>query len=198
MLATLSGAPIGSIVLALAFTHDVTGKNYTTPIMAQLSSRVSTAPIFGLFGHQLGHGIVGGILINYERLGTWAGQLVLNILGDTQGSENIPAILNVPPAPMFDWQQLRHWKLSEDDLPEGSIVINKELTLWDFRYYIIGVLIFFLAETALILLLMVQMRRKNAAEGALRQKTEELDQFFSVTLDLLCIALQTPKAIFCA
>ena len=40
--------------------------------------------------------------------------------------------------PMFDWRQLRRWNLSEAALPKGSIVINKELTLWDFKYYIIG------------------------------------------------------------
>ena len=34
----------------------------------------------------------------------------------------------------------------------------------------------------------MQRRRKEVAEASLRQKTEELDQFFNVTLDLLCIA----------
>ena len=73
-------------------------------------------------------------------------------------------------------------------MPEGSIVINKEHTLWDFRYYIVGALIFILAETALIVFFIVQRRRKKTAEESLRQKTEELDQFFNVALDLLCIA----------
>jgi len=188
MLATLSGAPPGSIILAMAFTHDVTGKSSTTPLVAQKSSQVSTAPIFGFFGHQLGHGIVGGILINYERIGTQAGQLVLDILSGALVSENIPVTLDVSPEPMFDWRQLRRWNLNEAALPKGSIVINKELTLWDFRYYIAGALVFSLLETALIVFLVVQMRRKKRTEESLRQKTEELDQFFNISLDLLCIA----------
>jgi two-component system sensor kinase FixL len=35
---------------------------------------------------------------------------------------------------------------------------------------------------------LTQNRRRRSAEESLRQKTEELDQFFNVTLDLLCIA----------
>jgi PAS domain S-box-containing protein len=37
-------------------------------------------------------------------------------------------------------------------------------------------------------MLLAQKRRRKSAEGSLRQKTDELDRFFSVTLDLLCIA----------
>jgi peptide/nickel transport system permease protein len=35
---------------------------------------------------------------------------------------------------------LRRWNLSEAALPKGSIVINRELTFWDFKYYILGAL----------------------------------------------------------
>ena len=40
----------------------------------------------------------------------------------------------------------------------------------------------------MILMLLAQNRRRKSAEESLRQKKEELDRFFSVTLDLLCIA----------
>jgi PAS domain S-box-containing protein len=78
--------------------------------------------------------------------------------------------------------------LSEAALPKGSIVVNREFTLWDLKYYIIAALIFSLLETGLIIFLIVQRHRKMRAEESLRQKTEELDQFFNVTLDLLGIA----------
>jgi len=188
ILTTISSVPSGSIVLVLSFSQDVTGKGYTTPIAVQRLSQVSPAPIFGILDYALGNGIVGGSLINFERIGAHAGRLVLNILRGGQGSEIIPTVLDVSTVPMFDWRQLRHWNLSEDRLPEGSIIVNKKLTLWDFRYYIIGGLIFSLVETTLIIFLFVQMRRKKAAEESLRHKTAELDQFFTVTLDLLCIA----------
>jgi PAS domain S-box-containing protein len=103
-------------------------------------------------------------------------------LGTEKGLSNALQSGGIPDLnQFFDFLDFRRWKLSEDALPKGSIVINKELTLWDFKYYIIGGLAFVLLETALIIFLIVQRRRKKVAE-------EELEQLFNLTLDLLCIA----------
>ncbi|MDQ1335264.1 MAG: hypothetical protein QG552_2214 [Thermodesulfobacteriota bacterium] len=188
ILATVSMAPNNSIVLLLGVTADVTGKTFTTREVGRLLSQLSKAPVFGLLDVSLGYGIVGGSLISFEYVGTRAAELALDILKGIQNPENIPDAMEIPHLAMFDWRQLRRWNLSERALPEGSIVINKELTLWDFRYYIAGALVFSLMETALIIFLIVQRRRKKMTEEALRQKNEELDQFFNISLDLMCIA----------
>jgi PAS domain S-box-containing protein len=112
----------------------------------------------------------------------------LDILQGTPPAKDISEFLNVPAVPMFDWRQLRRWNLSESALPKGSILVNREFTFWDLKYYIIGALAFVMAQSFLLAGLWVQKRRKRSAEQMLRQKTEELDQFFSVTLDLLCVA----------
>ncbi len=188
MLSRVSSAPPGTIIFFISFLTDSAGKDYASRDVVQQVSRVSPAPVFGLYDILLGYGIAGGSIASYERNGTRAGQLTLDILKGTKTPEKIPAVLDVPCVPMFDWRQLRHWKLSERALPKGSIVINKGLTLWDFRYYILGALAFFVAETLLMVILVVQRRRKILAEDSLLQKTEELDRFFNVSLDLLCIA----------
>jgi PAS domain S-box-containing protein len=188
ILAALSDAPSDSIVLLLPFSQDVTGKGYTAPNVAELLSTVSKAPIFGTLGVSLGHGIVGGSLISFEAIGAKAGELVLQILRGSFSYPNMPMILDVPPGPMFDWRQLKRWNLSESALPERSIIINREFTLWDLKYYTIPALAFILAQSFLIFKLLAQNRRRRSAEESLRQKTEELNQFFNVTLDLLCIA----------
>jgi two-component system, NarL family, sensor kinase len=66
--------------------------------------------------------------------------------------------------------------------------LNLEFSLWDLRYYAIGVLVFILAQSFLIIGLLVQKRRRRSAEALLLQKSKELDQFFNVSIDLLCIA----------
>jgi PAS domain S-box-containing protein len=188
MLATISTAPPDSIILALVLSQDVTGTNYTSAKVAQRLSQISKAPIFGLLDAALGDGIAGGSLINFERIGAKAGELVLDILRGTPTPDNIPKFLDAPAVPMFDWRQLKHWNLSLSALPKESIIINKELTLWDFKYYIIGGIAVFLAQTMLVIGLLVQRNLKKKAESSVRHKTEELDQFFNVTLDVLCIA----------
>jgi PAS domain S-box-containing protein len=188
ILATVSDAPAGSIVLVTAFEEDVTGAIFTTVEVGEKLSRTSKAPVFGILDTMIGHGIVGGSLISFEYIGTKAAELGLDILRQAQESENIPVVLNVPHLPKFDWKQLRHWDLSEDDLPAGSIIINRESTIWDFKYHLVGALVFTAAQSFLILGLLAQKRRRRAVERSLRQKKEELDKFFSMTLDLLCIA----------
>ena len=188
ILATVSKAPPGSVILYLALTQDVAGKSHTGLGLAHELSQVSTVPVFGLFESALGYGVTGGTLISWNLIGKRAGQLVIDILKGVKTLDDVPPVLDVPSVPMFDWRQLRRWNLSESALPKGSIVINREFTLWDFKYYIIGALAFILAQSFLIAGLLVQRRRKRSAEESLRQKTEELDQFFNLSLELLCIA----------
>jgi PAS domain S-box-containing protein len=49
-------------------------------------------------------------------------------------------------------------------------------------------MVFILLQALLIIALLVQKRRRSLAEGLLRQKSKELDQFFKVSIDLFCIA----------
>ncbi len=188
ILATVSGAPSDNIVLITAFSQDRTGKYQTTVEVGRELARVSEAPVFGFLDTLLGGGIVGGSMISFEFIGTKAGEMALDILRGTRYAENIPIVLEVPQLDTFDWRQLKHWNLSESALPTGSIIINREFSLWDLKYYGIGALAFILAQSLLIAGLLVQKRRRRSAEESLRQKSEELDQFFNVSLDLLCIA----------
>ena len=173
MLATVSNVPPGSIVLLLVLCQDVKGKVHNPDSGPKIEPGLRGS---NLRDCRLRAGIrdCGRQSPHFERIGSKAGELVLDFLRGIHAGR-YPAVLNVPPVPMFDWRQLERWNLSEGALPKGSIVINREFTLWDFKYYIIGVLAFCLAESALIIFLIVQMRRKNIAEKALRESEERLD-----------------------
>jgi PAS domain S-box-containing protein len=178
VLDTVSSVPPHSIILFLVYSQDVTGKSYTNPIVLKRLRQVSAAPIFGLIDYNLSDVIVGGSLINFELIGTQVGQLALKLLRGAQGSEINPASLDIPPVPIFDWRQLRRWNLSESALPKGSIIKNKEFTLWDFKYHIIGVMAICLAESALIIFLVVQSRQRKSAQESLRKAEEKYRNIF--------------------
>ena len=61
---------------------------------------------------------------------------------------------------MFDWRELKRWGISEANLPPGSIIKFREPTLWSEhkRQVIVGVVLF-AVETALILALVVSLRK---------------------------------------
>ena len=99
MLATVSKAPPGSIILLLALTQDVAGKSDTAREVAQRLSQVSTVPVFGMLRDRSGIRDYRGLYISWELIGTKAGQLALDILGGVKTPDNIPAVLDVPPVP---------------------------------------------------------------------------------------------------
>ena len=187
ILATVSAAPANSIVYLTSFSKGVTGEYNRTADVSQELAKVSKAPVFGLFSTVLDKGNVGGSLVSFKDIGTEAGELALDILKGDQNTENIPEVLKVPQVDILDWRLLKHWNLSESDLPEGSVIINREFSLWDLKYYFIGVLVFIIVQSILIIGLLIQRRRRRLAEKLLWQKSNELDQFFNVSIGLLCI-----------
>ena len=67
---------------------------------------------------------------------------------------------------MFDWRALKRWGLKESALPPGSIVLNRQLTVWEsYKWYIIGGIALFLAETLLILALVWQRAGRRRSES---------------------------------
>ena len=79
--------------------------------------------------------------------------------------------------------------MDENRLPPGSIVLNRPKTLWsEYKGLVVGAVAVLLAQTLLVIGLLIQRNLKKKAESSLLRKTEELDQFFNVTLDLLGIA----------
>jgi PAS domain S-box-containing protein len=183
MLAAVSSAPSGTIVFFIALIADITGKTYTPRDVVHLLSQASAAPVFGLYDTLLGYGIAGGSLVSFEHTGTQAARLALQILADPSSLPDSRAALEVPPLPMFDGRQLRHWQLDENALPYGSIVINKSSNLWDHKYQIIGALSFIIAQSALIFILVAQRRRKKTAEESLKSAEAKYGNLYDSMMD---------------
>jgi len=172
MLTTLAGAPPDSIVLLLPVSSDVAGKIYFSPDVAQRVGQASAAPVFGVLESSLGRGIVGGVLYSFEHVGTSAGRLALEILRGGPSSGVVPSVLEVPPMPMFDWRQLKRWNLSVDAVPPGSIIINREYTLWEqYRTAVIVASFALVVQALLIVSLVVNRGQRQRVE---RQLAEQL------------------------
>jgi PAS domain S-box-containing protein len=152
-------------------------------------SKAANAPVFGLFETLLGdNGIVGGTILDHRSEGERAVQLASEILQGKLPQKPL-TILPATLVPTFDWPQLKRWGFPESALPANAVILNKPASPWEmYGHYIIAALAFMLAQSFLIVGLSFQRRRRRSAEASLVQKTEELDQFFGVTLDLLCIA----------
>jgi signal transduction histidine kinase len=134
----------------------------------------SSAPIYGFGTVVMGSGIIGGYLQGPEMNGGKAGQLVDKILSGTQ-ARAIP-VEQAQKVPMFDWRQLRRWGVSEVSLPADSVVRFKEFTFWElYKWRIIGVFTLMVLQTAFIVALLVERRRRRRAKEALDRLNAELE-----------------------
>ena len=135
----------------------------------------SNAPIFGIFDHQLGRGIVGGPLYPYQQVSQVAARVALQILNGSPASSIEPVFLG-PAAPEYDWRELRRWNINESRLPPGSVVQFRSPSLWEqYRWYIIGALAIITVQALLIVGLLLHRARRRRAEKELRESQEFME-----------------------
>ncbi|MFC1626219.1 transporter substrate-binding domain-containing protein [Pseudomonadota bacterium] len=118
--------PEESVVLLGAYFRDGSGKFYEPKESTHLISERSRVPVYGLLDFNLGHGIVGGNLINGYTQGEAAGKLGVRILAGEK-ADDIPVIKEGPNVPMFDLAQLQRFSIDEAQLPASSQTINQKL-----------------------------------------------------------------------
>ena len=164
----LNSLPEASIVLLTSMGRDADGANYTSREVGPLISSAANAPVFSLFDVFIGHGEVGGNLSKLREQGTLGASAALKIL-DGLSPEDIP-IAEAPNEFVFDWRALKRWGLKESDLPPGSIVLNRQLTLWEaYQGYVIGGISLILVEALLIFGLVWQRERRRRSERYSRE-----------------------------
>jgi signal transduction histidine kinase len=93
--------------------------------------------------------------------------------GETPGDLKIPPVAQG--TPQYDWRELKHWKISEDRLPAGSVVRFREPTVWEqYRWPITLICAVVLLQGALLFGLLFERRRRRFVEVQARQRSAEL------------------------
>jgi len=163
----LKHLPDHTIVYHTSIMQDAEGTvfidaNQSVPIVAGAAH----APVFVVDDVDLGKGTVGGYLVSFAAIGQTVAQMTVRILNG-ENPQDIP-IVRSPNVYMFDWRALKRWGLKEADLPPGSIVLNRQRTVWEsYKAFIIGGIALILLETLLIVTLLWQHTRRRAAETEL-------------------------------
>jgi PAS domain S-box-containing protein len=161
-----------TFVIYLPVIVDGAGKKFIAPESLSLVSQASAVPVYSCWEVLLGHGMVGGYLSSFEVMGRTAAELGLRILSGEM-IEDIPVVDKPAFEYMFDWRQLKHWSISEDKLPSGSIVGFKELTIWErYKGRIIGAFSLIIIQALIILLLLHQHRLRRRTEFQLKDRLQ--------------------------
>ncbi len=163
--ALVQGLPEHSAILFGIFSIDARG--LILPFHSGLKSlaAASNAPVFGVFDHQLGHGIVGGKLIQTEQMAEAMAAEARALLEQPDKAPMVRAIALGEPT--YDWRALRKWHIDARSLPPDSRILFREPTLWS-RYggWVLLAALVLAAQTATIAMLLAHRRRRYAAELA--------------------------------
>jgi PAS domain S-box-containing protein len=164
LLDRVAALPHDAVILYASIFRDGTGQDFQPPDAAEMVAARSAVPVFGPVATYLGRGIVGGHLFSWEEAGVRTAELALRVLHGANPRDVPPYSENLC-SWMFDARQLKRWGIRESALPPGSAVRFREPSLWrEHPWGVLGVILFILAETALIVGLAIERRRRLRAQ----------------------------------
>ena len=156
--------PGHSAIVYLTLGTDAQGGAYADEQVLAALHATANAPLFGAQSPLLGHGIVGGTMVAIGDLGRRTGDVAGRILNGEP-----PASLRVPPQSasqaMFDWRELRRWRIPESRLPDGSVVKFRAPSLWgEYKRTVLAAIGALLLQSLLIARLLYERRARQRAE----------------------------------
>lgn len=112
-----------TIVLYLSAAKDCDGILYSHTNTVHYITEHAPVPVFGVGLEGVGEGLLGSASINYEDQGTQAAKTLVTILNGTLPS-NIAVSQNATISSVFDYNVIKQFGLSKNDVPSGAVLIN--------------------------------------------------------------------------
>ncbi len=186
-----SNLQLGDLVLHSLFLRDIAGDFLEYDLAVNKITENTLVPVYSLWDFNLGHGVVGGLMISGKYQGDAAADMVLKILQGVPITE-LPVTMKSPNHYFADYSVLKKLNIDPTRFPEQTIFINKPedlYTKYKVQVWFTGLLVTVLFMTSLILFIAVT-KRKNA-EAKLLKLTNELDERVRKRTNELSIANTT-------
>jgi len=163
----LGRLPENSVVIYGELLRDASGRIYVPARVCPVIASASNAPVFGPFDTFVGCGIVGGVILDTRDLATQTARL--GLLALERGTASGIPIESSRKRTVVDWRQLQRWNISERNLPPGTIVQFRVSSFWDqYKWYVLAGCTAIVAQLALIVILIMEMRRRKKSDFAIK------------------------------
>lgn len=129
-------------------------------------------PLYGSSAMFLGHGVVGGKVLNGKHHAIQAVNLANRILSG-ESVESIPPILKSDNHWMFDHRELKRFGIQPDNLPLNSELVHADLSFYEHYKTLVWGTSFGFLSTLLVIGLLIEVLRRRAAAAIILQENEQ-------------------------
>ncbi len=176
-----------AIIFYTLFLRDKDGEYIEYDDAISQLSEVAQVPIFGVWDYSLGYGLVGGLMASGFSQGEKAARKALDILHGVP-VEAIPIDVKSPNKYMFDKNQLDRWGISENELPSGSLVINKPENVFEnYRDNFFLVIVIMLALCLIIVAMQFNLLKQKRIESELRASRTRFSALFQEAFQFIIL-----------
>jgi hypothetical protein len=132
LLERLKSLPPKTIIYHTSIMQDAAGNHFIDATQSVPTvAAAANAPVFAVDDVDVGGGTVGGDVFSFDLAGKIVADMAVRIIHGEK-PEDIPIVRGANTY-LFDWRALRRWGFKENDLPVGSILLYRELSMWE-RY----------------------------------------------------------------
>jgi signal transduction histidine kinase len=171
----LSALSKESAVILVNFTSDKDGQLFSSEQSAKIISQSSPVPVYVLWDNYLSNGVLGGYLISAREQGKQVAQIAERIL--LSGKVNTPPILKYFASQyIFDFQQLKKFKVDFSRLPKQSAIINEPYSFFkQYKHIIYSAILGIVFLITVIVYLSLNILKRQRMEKELTKYSRRLN-----------------------
>nr|WP_320012172.1 PAS domain S-box protein [uncultured Desulfobulbus sp.] len=165
-------------VLLLSAYVDATGRRLDFSDSLHLILTNLHRPLYHLWYHGLGDGILGGKVISHFEQGKAAATMALRILNGTP-PESIPVSVQSPNIEVIDYNILKKYNLPLKNLPQNVDFLNKPISFYDQHKHKVWLgALCVLLQSAIIMVLVVTLQKNKRTQAALVESEDRYASLF--------------------
>ncbi len=171
----VSNAEPDSAIFIVSFYGDREGRTMSFEQLCHMISQQTKVPVFNLYDFTIGHGAIGGSMLSGRKQGEIAASIALRIM-DGEPASSIPISDEKTVSAIYDYNQLSRFGIPIDRVDDNSEIINKPFSFFETykTLVLIGVGVITILS-ALLVVLMIYVRRLKAAERQLQESYREME-----------------------
>ncbi len=183
-------------VLLLSAYHDKESDYKTFDEGLAFITQHNQTPLFHLWEHGMGDGVLGGVLVSHKEQGLQAGLMARQVLTG-RSINDIPILKESPNRPMFDFQYMNLFGVGHAQLPENSLVLLQPESLWNtYRAELTILIVFFVLLAGAGIYLFNQNIKMRRLGHRLAEQTSFFRLLMATLPDLVWI--KDPKGVYLA